>query len=840
MRRSRYVSCAVLFGVLALACIASPRTPSAGAHRAAAAAESETAPGDDYLNERLLTGGHPLADNAFAIAGQEALAVRAHTAATDPADATAQWTFQGPTNVGGRVADLAVDPAHAGTVYVATAGGGVWKTTDAGRTFASIWPATYPQAIGAIAVGPDGTVWAGTGETNPGGGSITFFGDGIYESRDAGATWTNVGLGDSWTIARIVVNPADAGQIWVAVSGNLFLQGHQRGVYVSNDHGATWTQSLAAPNPTTGASDIAIDPHNPRVLFAGMWDHVRVPDHRTYTGVGSGVWTTSDAGSTWTELTSQANAPASGLPADNPANGRIGLAIDPESDKNVYVNYANDPNGAFEAWFVSRDGGATFSAPPQAQADFRVPVTDSSYVYGWWFAKTFVDPKDSNHVFVTGLCLWSSTDAGSSFANDDCSVHADQHAVAWDPNVANQAYLGDDGGFWTSTKNGVPGSWTHAPYEPWSQFAGLDVSEQNPSRIIGGLQDNGSQRSWDKNGTPGGTSSWNSVYGGDGQDNLINPQNDRIVYSCLQYGNCSVSTDGGNTYTEFDNTATSLNGDPQGTFALRNVYFTPLAFDPSTPSTVYYAGDIVNVSNDNGSTWRQISPDLGGANPGMETDPLYAGHYGAVTTLSVSRSNHDIVWAGTDSGTVWKTADATSTSSMPSWTQVTGLPQQWVSKLFVDPANPQIVFVGFSGYRAGDNNAYIERTNDGGLTWNELSAGLPEATVNDISLADGRLWLATDTGVYASDVSQNPLTATAITWRLIGGNLPAIAATGLRFVPENNTMYVSTFGRGVWSLALGSPGADVPEAASPLLIPGGGVVALLGAALARRRRRRAG
>ena len=461
-----------------------------------------------------------------------------------------------------------------------------------------------------------------------------------------------------------------------------------------------------------------------------------------------------------------------------------------------------------------------------------MPITDSSYVYGWWFAKTFVDPKDSNHVFVTGLCLWSSTDGGTSFANPDCSVHADQHAVAWDPNVAKQVYLGDDGGFYTSTTNGVPRSWHHARYEPWSQFDGLDVDEQNPAKIAGGLQDNGSQRSWNSHGNAAGSAGYNSMYGGDGQQNLINPKNDQIVYACLQYGNCAVSTDGGNTMNEFD----AEGGNTQPAAAARHAYFTPLAFDPTNPSTVYYAGDIVNVSNDDGNTWRQISPDLGGDNTGTEINPLYAGHYGAVTTISVSRSNHDIVWVGTDTGTVWYTTNALSTPTMPTWTQASGLPTRWVSKVYVDPDNPQIVFVGFSGYRGGDNNSYIERSNDGGASWTDLSGGLPEATVNDVTLADGRLWLPTDTGVYASDSAQDPRTASAITWRQVGGNLPNIAATAVRYVPKADTIYVSTFGRGVWELPL-APAAQTPEAPAAWILPLAGALGV-GAVATRRRLRR--
>jgi len=847
MRRPLAIRFAVFAGIVGLSVSASLVLPS-GVHpmaRSAGHREAESAPGDDYLNARLTTGNHLLADDAFTAAGQQAQQIIQQSALQDPSDANALWVSQGPTNIdgnnndgGGRIPDLAVDPNHAGTVYVATAGGGVWKTTDAGANFTSVWPNSYPQAIGAVAVGSDGTVWVGTGETNPGGGSITFFGDGIYRSTDGGASWTNVGLNDSWTIARIVVNPTNANQIWVAVSGNLFLAGHQRGVYVSNDHGTTWTQSLSAPNGTTGASDLAISIQNPGTLYAGMWDHVRVPDHRTYSGIGSGVWKTTNSGTTWTELTSAANALLDGLPPDNQANGRTGLAVAPSNDQDVYVNYANDPNGVNQGFFVSTNGASSFTLA-LGTSDLDTDPTSSSYVYGWWFAKTFVDPVNPAHVFVTGLCLWESTNSASSFSSN-CGVHADQHAMAWDPHVANQVFLGDDGGFYTSTSNGAAGSWHPAAYQPWPQFAGLDVSEQDPTRIIGGLQDNGSQRSWNNSGATVAQNQWNSTFGGDGQQNLINPQNQQIVYSCLQYGVCQVSTDGGNTGNEFDTTPLSINQNCTNcTHTARNVYFTPMAFEPSNPSTVYYAGDVVNVSDDNGSTWRQISTNLGGPSPGTETDPLYAGHYGAVTTISVSSADPNSVWVGTDSGLVWMTSDAKNTATMPTWTQVSGLPTRWVSKILACPSSATIRYVAFSGYRSGDNLPYIERTNDGGATWTDLSSNLPEATVNDLTLVNNRLYAATDTGVYVSDPAADPVNGAAFTWRQLGSNLPNNAATALRYIPTNSTLYVSTFGRGVWSLAL-TPGPDtsVPEAGSPLLLPLGamGLVGLAGVALRRRRR----
>jgi photosystem II stability/assembly factor-like uncharacterized protein len=258
-------------------------------------------PEDAYLFQRLMTSGSPDL-GAFQRAKQQASALQTLAAKTQPSIASRPWSFLGPKNVGGRVVDGVVDPTTDDTIYVAAASNGVWKSSDAGQTFTSVWPAGVTHAMGALAITPDGTLFAGTGETNPGGGSITYGGDGIYRSTNGGQSWQHVGLGNSGTIGRIVVDPNDPDRIWVSVSGNLFTPGGERGVYVSNDGGSTWQQSLAPPNDTTGSTDLAVDPSDSDHLIATMWDHIRKPDARIYTGIGSGIWETHDGGATWQRL----------------------------------------------------------------------------------------------------------------------------------------------------------------------------------------------------------------------------------------------------------------------------------------------------------------------------------------------------------------------------------------------------------------------------------------------------------------------------------------------------------------------------------------------------------
>jgi hypothetical protein len=714
----------------------------------------EGPPEDWFITQRVTHGGIPA--GALEKAGAQAAALAAATGRSDPQLAGAGWKFVGPTNIGGRVVDIAVDPVATDTIYVAAATGGVWKSTDRGARFTAIWPATNPQSMGALIITSTGTLFVGTGEANPGGGSITYGGSGIYKSVDAGATWQLMGLTNSGAIGRLVVDPTDPQHIFAAATGQLYNPGGDRGVYESTDGGSTWTQVLAGDNDTTGAVDLAIDPTNPNRVFAAMWDHLREADLRTYGGVGSGVYRSTDGGTTWQRLTN-------GLPASSATIGRIGVALAASNPQRLYA-IVNQTGGLFQGFYKSDNGGDSWT-----QLTPNSTLSGAQSTYGWWFGRVWVDPLDQAHVFGAGVYLCESKDSGASFTGE-FSPHADDHAMAWDLKVRGRVYLGNDGGTYRSDVNGSNDQWTAATNQPFTQFYSVDVSEQDSRRLVGGAQDNGVNRSY--NGTP-----WNSYVGGDGEEALIDPVDQNMVYGCSQYGFCLRSTDGGNT--SFDFTGSTVSS--------RRNWFTPVQFDPANPAVLYYAGNQVNRSSNHAVTWSVISPDLTGG-PGR--DPNYP--FGTVTTVAGAKTDPNRVLAGTDDGRLWFT-----TNLGGNWTQVTDpdVPGTWVTRVTVDPVNANVAYATFSGFRSGVALPYVLKTTDGGTTWASIVGNLPQAPVNDILVVGSTLYVGTDVGVFRSLDG-------GTTWRTAGSKLPNVPVTDLEYRAASNSLYAATFGRGIFMLAL--------------------------------------
>jgi hypothetical protein len=715
-----------------------------------------------YLQRRLPDGR--INPQAHARALAHARLLRARLMATSGLDAAGVWQLRGPVNVGGRVTDVVGDPANANKFYVGSASGGVWKTTDGGATFTPIFDGLGTLSIGALALDPrdSNILYVGTGEANPGGGSTTQPGDGVWKTTDGGATWQHLGLDNTFEIGRIVVDPKNPSNVFVAAMGALFFHSVDRGVYRSRDGGLTWTKVLFVSDGA-GAIDLAIDPVTPTRMFAATWERQRTPSARIYGGPGSGLWRSTDGGTTWTAL-------AGGLPASSTQPSRIGVVVAPSSPGTVYAIYSRKTDFSLVGVFRSTDSGTTWT---QQSATSLASIIGAQ---GYWSGRLFVHPTNPSDLWVDGVGLAHSTNGGASFTSVS-GLHADQHAQWFSP--ANPAVIlkGNDGGVYRSTNGGS--TWTHFNNLPISQFYTVEAHPLDPARIYGGLQDNGVQR------TPtGATNDWSSILGGDGLEVHVDPLNSQVVYAESQFGALRRSTNGG---ASFSNATSGLSG--------RLGWKTPIAIDPAstgtgTTSTLYLGSSMLFRSTNSAQSWTPISADLTNGNQGVGTIV-----FGTITTVAVAPSNKNTIYIGTDDGNLWVTQNAGT-----SYTRINaGLPVLWVTRVAVDPGNDAIAYATFSGFRVDQPLAHVFRTTDHGATWSDISGDLPDAPVNAI-IVDPRqsstLYVGSDVGAFVS-------TDLGASWAPLGTGLPDAPVSDLKFLPgPPATLYAATYGRSIHAIEL--------------------------------------
>lgn len=696
--------------------------------------------------------------------------LRARVVALSGLDAAGTWQPRGPVNVGGRVTDLIGDPADSNKFYVGAASGGVWKTTDGGVTFTPIFDGQGSLSIGALAIDPrdSNVLYVGTGEANPGGGSVTYPGDGVWKTTDGGVTWQHLGLDSTVSIGRIVVDPRSPDTVFVAATGELFSRNVDRGVYRSQDGGRTWTKVLFVSD-IAGGIDLAIDPVDPRRVFAATWERIRTPAERIYGGPGSGLWRSTDGGTTWTRL-------AGGLPATTAEPGRIGVALAPSSPSTVYAVYYRKADSALDGLFRSTDGGTTW---------IRQSVTNLTAIIGaqgFWSGRIFVHPTNPSEVWVDGVGLARSTNGGASFGSIS-GLHADHHAQWFFP--ANPAVIlkGTDGGLYRSTNGGT--SWTHFNNLPISQFYTVEAHPAEPLKLYGGMQDNGVKRT-----LTGALNDWSNVTGGDGFEVHVDPRSTQVIYSESQFGALSRSTDGG---TSFSSATSGITG--------RRGWKTPLAIDPASTgtgltSTIYLGSSQLFRSTNSAGSWTAISGDLTNGNQGV--GPVV---FGTITTVAVAPSNRNTIYIGTDDGNVWVTQNAGAT-----YTRLdAALPDLWVTQVAVDPGDDAIAYATFSGFRVDQPLAHVFRTTDHGATWSDISSDLPDAPVNEIAIdprVSSTLYVGTDVGVFVtSDLGG--------TWAPLGTGLPdGVVVTDMTILAgPPATLLAATYGRSIYSIELPGPAA---------------------------------
>ncbi|MBD3219979.1 glycosyl hydrolase [bacterium] len=684
----------------------------------------------------------------------------------------AVWYQRGPTNIGGRITSLAVDPRDQDVVYAGAAEGGVMVTRDGGQSWQFPFDGMPSLAIGAVALDPvdPDIVYAGTGEVNPGGGSVAYGGTGLYRSRDRGETWEGIGLENVGAIGRIVIDPSDPDRILVAAMGFLWSAGPERGIYRSEDGGETWEQVLYVDD-TTGCVDLILRPDQPQTVLAAMWQRLRTPERYDYGGPGCAVWRTDDGGDTWTPV-------GGGLPTPGDDSGRIGLALCQNQSTRMYAVYA-DRTGYFDGLWRSDDAGASWTRTN----DWALSNVFASY--GWWFGNVRCHPDEPNTVFVLGLDFYRSLNGGSSWSEVSGGMHVDHHAMQWGPLPDRVIYEGNDGGVYRSTNGGSV--WTLLPDQPITQVYRLGLDATNPDRLYLGGQDISTVRT-----LTGALDDWETIFGGDGFQPLIHPEDPDRIWAQYQYGQVFYSSNGGYSFTW-------ATGGISGSD--RTGWNAPHVQDPTDPDTRYFGTSKVyrNVGN---TSWTAISGDLTGGPHQNQNGQVN----GTLTTLSVSPLDAEVIWSGSDDGRVHVT-----TSGGAFWSDVSGaLPERWVTSVHADPLDRETAYVTISGFRWHEPLPHVFRTTDLGETWQAIAGNLPEAPANDViahPTVPGRLYVATDLGVYTTD--------DAATWQPLGTGLPNVVVTDLAYSEARAELVAGTYGRSIWSVPVddvtATPGVRVAD-----------------------------
>ncbi len=683
------------------------------------------------------------------------------------------WQEAGPFNIGGRVTALAVAPGGS-TVYLGAAAGGVWKSTDGGINWNSVFD--WVPSIGALALDPTNAsvVYVGTGEANA--AIDNYDGAGLFRSTDSGVAWSYLGLQEVRRIARVLVDPSNPSRIFVAAMGSQFTTGPNRGLYRSEDGGQSWSQVLFV-NDSTGVCDVVVNPAHPETVFCASWERIRRPTYRRAYGPGCGIWRSADHGGTWTRL-------SGGLPAPSDDVGRIGLAIAPTWPSRVYAQIIGGlvgPGGGYNGYgvFRSDDGGQTWT-----RRDVGTTFTGAFGGFGWYFGDVVADPTNQDKVYCLGQNLIVSSNGGVNFTSILGGAHVDEHALWIDPANPARLYMGSDGGFFRSTAGG--GTWTKSENLPITQFYAGSIDPSDPGRILGGTQDNNTLI------TSGSPNAWSAILGGDGFYCLVDPTNPSVVFAEWQYCCDSPkgprrSTVGGGSWTA----PTGFNGTD------RYNWNSPFAMDPSDHNVLLAGSHRIYKSTDNGLTYSIVSGDL------TKNLPAQLSYASTLSTLEVAPSNGSVYYAGTTDGKVWRSQNAGG-----SWTDISaGLPVRWVTRVTADPANASVVYVTLSGFSLDEYAAHVFRSTNAGDTWTPIGGNLPDIPANDI-LVDpndpNRLFLATDIGVYTTrDLGG--------TWYPLGLGLPIVPVFDLTLHNASRTLVAATHGHSQWKLDLN----DLPVAVGP-------------------------
>ncbi|HEU5169710.1 MAG TPA: glycosyl hydrolase [Gemmatimonadales bacterium] len=710
---------------------------------------------------------------ALALALTLASSTHAQSQQDTLAFAALEWRSIGPAR-GGRSVAVAGSAARPNEYWMGTTGGGVFKTTDGGLSWAPVTDRHFGGTIGGIAVSesnPD-VVYVGTGEY-PIRGNVSH-GDGVYRSGDGGRSWRYVGLAETRQIARVRVHPKNPDVVYVAALGHAWAPNPDRGVYRSADGGKSWTRILFRDD-STGAIELALDPSNPSVLYAGFWQAGRKPWQLVSGGRGSGIFKSTDGGERWTEVTRKPGLPKGLI-------GNVGLAVSPAKSSIVWAIIEADSGGVFR----SGDGGETWT---------RVNDERKLRQRAWYYTKIYADPKDTNTVYVSNVRLQRSTDGGRTFSAIE-TPHGDSHDLWIAPDDSQRLIEGNDGGANVSRNGGK--TWTGQAY-PTAQFYHVSTTTHFPYHVCGAQQDN-STLCGPSRGVGGiRLAHWRDAGGCESGYVVARPDDPEIVYAGC-YGGMLTRKD---LRSGFERNISVWPVNPMGNSAAdlryRFQWTFPIVVSPHDPATLYAGGNVVFRSRNEGQSWEAISPDLTRHEPAtlgpsggpITRDQTSVEYYGTVFTIAESPREAGVIWAGSDDGLIHVTRDGGT-----SWTNVTPkelAPFTRISLIEASAHKAGTALVAANRYQLDDLRPYLWRTDDYGQSWRRIDAGIAPTEFTRVVREDPErpdlLYAGTERGVWVSFDGGGA-------WRSLQRNLPPVPVHDLAVAAGD--LVAATHGRSFW------------------------------------------
>lgn len=691
-----------------------------------------------------------------------------------------KWRNIGPFRGGRSVAVSGVvgDPT---TYYMGTTGGGLWKTDDLGNNWRNISDGFFTTgSVGAIAVSESdpNVIYVGMGE-HAVRGVMTHHGDGVYKSADGGKNWKKSGLGQTQHIARIAVHPTDPNTVFVAAQGPLYGKSAERGIYKSTDGGASWRKVLYVDDKT-GCTELSMDMNNPRILYAALWEHGRLPWQVISGGPGSGLYKSTDSGETWERL-------SEGLPKEM---GKMSIAVCRSNSEKVYALIESDSEKEAGGLFVSNDAGKNWS---------RITNDHRLIQRAWYYIELFTDPHNDQTIYVLSAPALRSTDGGKTW-DEISGTHGDYHDLWINPRNPKNMIIGNDGGAAVSVNSGK--TWSSQDNMPTAQIYRINVDNQFPYRIYGGQQDNTSVSIAHRE--PGGRhiteASWTYSAGGESAFLAFNPDDPRYVLGGSYQGTIEVLDTRAKAGTNIMAAPIQYLGRDAKDMKYRYNWNAPIIWSKHEPNTFYHAAQVLLRTRDMGKTWTEVSPDLTRndktkqGKPGVPytNEAVGAENYGTISYVVESPHEKGVIWTGSDDGLVHLTRDGGA-----NWRNVTpaGLPECLINAIEVSPHDKGTAYIATTRYKFNDHRPGLYKTTDYGATWAKITTGIPDTAFTRVVREDDArkdlLFAGTETGLFISwDGGKN--------WSSFQLNLPVTPITDLRI--HQGDLIAATSGRSFWIL----------------------------------------